>query len=492
MSPHTGRFALVLVCVVGVIGSSAALNLQDACETPDGNPGTCVLIRSCLPIRKLLLMKEKITPADREFVKNSNCGQQGRSVLVCCPLVRKLTDRFDAPVELPPTSVCGRMLMDRIVGGEATALDAYPWLARLQYQVRLGEYDTTTDIDCINDDCADPVRDVLISAYVVHPEYFKQNGADYNDIALLQLSETIEFTDFIRPICLPVAPEIRAANLTNVRGTVAGWGQTENSSSSTKKLQLRVPLVAVPVIIVIMCVLHSGVAQYQTQCRTPDQKGGVCVTVAQCPLIVRLLNQPLLTSNIVRFLEASRCGILDKKVLVCCETPQNTVPSTIVPPVQTQPPASEPVANRLSYDEQLQLLPAECGIQYTDRIIGGEQARIDEYPWTVLIQHRRRTLQSRYKLFVGVSGVPEQQCRRQYPDANIDQTQVCAGGAANKDSCRGDSGGPLMYVGQRNSEGVLYLGGLVSFGRQCGVQGVPGVYTRVNQYIEWIVSNLEP
>uniref|UniRef100_A0A182MDC4 CLIP domain-containing serine protease n=1 Tax=Anopheles culicifacies TaxID=139723 RepID=A0A182MDC4_9DIPT len=386
--------------------------------------------------------------------------------------------------------------------------------------------------------------------------------------------------------------------------------------------------VAVPVIIVVMCVLHSSVAQYQAQCRTPDRKGGLCVTVAECPLIKRLLNQPLLTSNIVRYLEASRCGILDKKVLVCCEAPKNAVPSvTIAPPVQTQPPApSVPVANRLSYEQQLQLLPAECGIQYTDRIIGGERTQIDEYPWTALIQHRRRngdykfhcggalineryvltaahcinniqrswTLtavrlgewdlesdedcstsygeticaepvqdiaiekvlvhpsytvsktsvkndiaqirlaravqfndyvqpiclpleptertnsydgkrfvvagwgqteeasQSRYKLFVGVSGVPEQQCRSQYPDANIDQTQVCAGGAANKDSCRGDSGGPLMYVGQRNAEGVLYLGGLVSFGRQCGLEGVPGVYTRVNQYIEWIVSNLEP
>lgn len=100
--------------------------------------------------------------------------------------------------------------------------------------------------------------------------------------------------------------------------------------------------------------------------------------------------------------------------------------------------------------------------------------------------------QSRYKLFVGVSGVPEQTCRQQYPEANIDQTQVCAGGMVNKDSCRGDSGGPLMYVGQRNGEGVLYLGGVVSFGKKCGLEGVPGVYTRVNQYIEWIVNSLEP
>uniref|UniRef100_A0A182MQQ5 CLIP domain-containing serine protease n=1 Tax=Anopheles culicifacies TaxID=139723 RepID=A0A182MQQ5_9DIPT len=370
MLSHTGRFVVVLACIFGVIGSSAALNLQDECQTPDGKAGTCVLIRSCLSIRKLLLMKEKMTPADREFVKNSNCGQQGRSVLVCCPLVRKLTGRFDAPVELPPPGECGKMQSDRIVGGEATALDAYPWLTRLQYykgnnrygfhcggvlihsqyvltaahciegvpsswiiyQVRLGEYDTTTDIDCIDDDCADPVRDVLISAYVVHPDYYKQNGADYNDIALLQLSEVIEFTDFIRPICLPITPEARAANLTSRYATVAGWGQTENSSSSKKKLHLRVPLV-----------------------------------------------------------ENEKCADAFSSIRL-----------------------------------------------------------------------------------------------------EIISTQLCAGGEVGKDSCRGDSGGPLMRYGiDGSSTKYWYLIGVVSFGlEQCGTEGVPGVYTRMSEYMDWVLETM--
>ncbi|XP_307757.5 uncharacterized protein LOC1269161 [Anopheles gambiae] len=798
MSPQAGRFLLLLVCVFcGVIGLSDALNLQDACETPDGKVGTCVYLRSCLSIRNVLLKKENMTPEDRSLVMKSKCGQEGRSVLVCCPLVRKLTGRFDAPVELPPPGECGKMQMDRIVGGEVAPIDGYPWLTRIQYykgsnrygfhcggvlihnqyvltaahciegvpsswivyQVRLGEFDTTTTIDCVEDDCADPVRDVPINAYVVHPDYYKQNGADYNDIALLQLSETVEFTDFIRPICLPTSEESRTVNLTGKYATVAGWGQTENSTSSTKKLHLRVPVVdnevcadafssirleiiptqlcaggekgkdscrgdsggplmrygdgrsstkswyliglvsfgleqcgtdgvpgvytrmseymdwvldtmesvsggrsadlsnrpsardemtavrrhrggggsggtfgrgvaVVPIITVIMCVLHSSAAQFPNPCRTPDLKNGLCVTVTQCPLIQRLLNQPLLTSNVVRFLEASRCGAQDRKVLVCCAEPENVQPATTAAPlpVQTRPPASTPLGNRLSYETQLRLLPDECGVQYTDRIIGGERAQLDEYPWTALIQHRRkngelkfhcggalisdryvltaahcieniqrswtltavrlgewdidsdqdcansygervcadpvqdiaiekyivhpgyavqkqsvkndiaqvrlarpavfndyvqpiclplepaqRTIsydgqrfvvagwgqtedapRSRYKLYVGVSGVPEQTCQQQYPQAGIDLTQVCAGGTAKQDSCRGDSGGPLMYVGQRNSEGVMYLGGLVSYGRQCGLEGVPGVYTRVNQFVDWIVSNLEP
>uniref|UniRef100_A0A182S527 CLIP domain-containing serine protease n=1 Tax=Anopheles funestus TaxID=62324 RepID=A0A182S527_ANOFN len=370
MSPHTGRFVLVLVCVIGAIGSSVALNLQDTCQTPDGNEGTCVMIRSCHSIRKLLLMKEKMTPADHELVRNSNCGKKDRSVLVCCPLVRKLTGRFDTPVELPPPGECGKMQSDRIVGGETTSIDAYPWLTRIQYykgnnrygfhcggvlihnqyvltaahciegvpsswivyQVRLGEFDTTTEIDCVQEDCADPVRDALISAYVVHPEYYKQNGADYNDIALLQLSESIEFTDFIRPICLPVAPESREANLTGKYATVAGWGQTENSSSSTKKLHLRVP-------------------------------------------------------------------ILDNEA---CSDAFSSIRLEII------------------------------------------------------------------------------------------STQLCAGGEKGKDSCRGDSGGPLMRYGDdRSSVKHWYLVGVVSFGlEQCGTDGVPGVYTRMSEYMDWVLETM--
>lgn len=35
--------------------------------------------------------------------------------------------------------------------------------------------------------------------------------------------------------------------------------------------------------------------------------------------------------------------------------------------------------------------------------------------------------------------------------------------------------------------------GIVSFGpNACGKEGVPGVYTKVFDYIEWIYKNIEP
>lgn len=68
-------------------------------------------------------------------------------------------------------------------------------------------------------------------------------------------------------------------------------------------------------------------------------------------------------------------------------------------------------------------------------------------------------------------------------------TQICAGGESGRDSCNGDSGGPLMAT-FRNDTGQWYVKGVVSFGVRCGLKGWPGVYTRVGSYLRWIRENV--
>ncbi|KAJ8928433.1 hypothetical protein NQ314_019022 [Rhamnusium bicolor] len=77
---------------------------------------------------------------------------------------------------------------------------------------------------------------------------------------------------------------------------------------------------------------------------------------------------------------------------------------------------------------------------------------------------------------------------------NLDDGQLCAGGEKGKDSCRGDSGGPLMsYHADENSEINWYSIGVVSFGPSpCGMEDWPGVYTKVANYVPWIVTKLRP
>lgn len=84
-------------------------------------------------------------------------------------------------------------------------------------------------------------------------------------------------------------------------------------------------------------------------------------------------------------------------------------------------------------------------------------------------------------------------CRSTYTKQNIrlDTSQMCAGGEDGVDSCRGDSGGPLMVQQSISRRNIFFLMGVVSFGpTPCGLSGWPGVYTRVGAHIDWIQNNI--
>lgn len=94
------------------------------------------------------------------------------------------------------------------------------------------------------------------------------------------------------------------------------------------------------------------------------------------------------------------------------------------------------------------------------------------------------------KLKLKVPIVSESNCNRMFNRAgvNVRTSQLCAGGEKDKDSCNGDSGGPLLAeVNQR-----FYIEGIVSFGAVCGTEGWPGIYTRVSRYRDWIEGNIRP
>nr|XP_042898781.1 serine protease filzig-like [Parasteatoda tepidariorum] len=80
------------------------------------------------------------------------------------------------------------------------------------------------------------------------------------------------------------------------------------------------------------------------------------------------------------------------------------------------------------------------------------------------------------------------QCVDMFKDAGhnklIKDSFLCAGyKTGGKDSCEGDSGGPLMV--ERES-GQWVLAGTVSHGIRCADPNLPGVYMRISSYRPWI------
>uniref|UniRef100_T1IP94 DNA topoisomerase 2 n=1 Tax=Strigamia maritima TaxID=126957 RepID=T1IP94_STRMM len=75
--------------------------------------------------------------------------------------------------------------------------------------------------------------------------------------------------------------------------------------------------------------------------------------------------------------------------------------------------------------------------------------------------------------------VPNADC---FNSSVVFPTNICAGGEVGKDSCQGDSGAPLVL----KKHSTYYLIGVVSWGVKCAEKGVPGVYTRISAYIDWI------
>ncbi|KAK4327674.1 hypothetical protein Pmani_001869 [Petrolisthes manimaculis] len=69
-------------------------------------------------------------------------------------------------------------------------------------------------------------------------------------------------------------------------------------------------------------------------------------------------------------------------------------------------------------------------------------------------------------------------------------SNVCAGlETGEKDACQGDSGGPLLTA--PDSEGRQVTVGVVSAGIGCGRPRLPGLYTRVSRFIDWIADKLK-
>jgi len=92
---------------------------------------------------------------------------------------------------------------------------------------------------------------------------------------------------------------------------------------------------------------------------------------------------------------------------------------------------------------------------------------------------------------IGLSVVPKDTCENKLRGTRLggkfklDQSFMCAGGEAQKDTCKGDGGSPLVCQ-LKNDPTHYQQAGIVAWGIGCGEKGVPGVYADVSAAVCWI------
>uniref|UniRef100_A0A8D8F8B6 limulus clotting factor C n=2 Tax=Culex pipiens TaxID=7175 RepID=A0A8D8F8B6_CULPI len=170
---------------------------------------------------------------------------------------------------LPEPGTCGVDFSDRIYGGTITKPKAYPWTAILVFRygtykdlywcggslisdryvltaahcvdglndnyalerIRLGEWDLLSEEDCDDvKDCNDPPLDVGVEKIISH-ENFTMATVE-SDIALIKLNESVTFTEFISPLCLPIADPVKTLDTDGFTYTAVGWGNTEHDNKT--------------------------------------------------------------------------------------------------------------------------------------------------------------------------------------------------------------------------------------------------------------------
>lgn len=80
-----------------------------------------------------------------------------------------------------------------------------------------------------------------LSAVLPHPEFSTQSFK--NDIALLKLSKSADYTNYVRPICLWSSTD-DFNQVVNERGTVIGFGYDETGRLAETLTQANMPIVS--------------------------------------------------------------------------------------------------------------------------------------------------------------------------------------------------------------------------------------------------------
>ncbi|XP_043277928.1 venom protease-like [Venturia canescens] len=281
------KIGLVLFLTLLSLHQSAGQG--DACEDQGGE------VR-CVPFESCESLSRKLNGRRLQISGRSKCTLvpfQNIEVKVCCPYEidyrandsrdtsnqgrnarpeggwnnRIETRRYE--VLQPPVCGISNATFPKVINGEPADLGAWPWATLLGYRSRyetlfncggalISSRHVLTAAHCVTsglylvrvgeldiedpDEGATPI-DLLIENVTVHPQY--DSSIYRNDIAVLRLERDVEFTELIRPICLPTSPGIFGGSLNKAFPFIVGWGALKDQIVAAAALQqVKLPIVA--------------------------------------------------------------------------------------------------------------------------------------------------------------------------------------------------------------------------------------------------------
>ncbi|XP_055618900.1 serine protease snake-like [Toxorhynchites rutilus septentrionalis] len=354
-------------------------------------------------------------------------------------------------------------------------------------------------VDLLSDKSATQPQDYNIESFIRHPEYSARTK--HNDIALVELSETVPFSQRVRPACLYQSTVIREQKL-----TATGYGAVDNFGTSQNHL------------------LKVVLDQYgQEECRRHYQSdvhtltrnvvdtqmcagypaGGrdTCQGDSGGPLQVRNTSDGCQFHIVAVTSFGKFCGTIVPAIYTRIAPYLSWIESIVwnsYDKTRTKCVVKQQEIPFVRYKTYIALVELSETVPFSQRV---RPACL--YQSTVIREQKLTATgygavdnfgtSQNHLLKVVLDQYGQEECRRHYQSdvhtltRNVVDTQMCAGyPAGGRDTCQGDSGGPLQV--RNTSDGCqFHIVAVTSFGKFCGTI-VPAIYTRIAPYLSWIES----
>lgn len=236
----------------------------------------------------------------------------------------------------------------------------------------------------------------------IHKMYKPINftGDDFrNDVAILELSTLADLDDFVQPACLSLSKD-----LTNQYGTVIGWGVTENDEISRILKSARMPVVDTVTCLksnreVFGQTLDEGIfcAGYTngTSVCNGDSGGGLFFKVDNAWYLGGIVSYSRSRNENSNLCHTESYGAFTKvftylpwiSLITKLEFFENDDVLT-ADDLRSDFDTCEPKDVDPAETYTNELLPRNCGVYVTNRIIQGTRTNVFEFPWMAIIRYK--------------------------------------------------------------------------------------------------------